>query len=118
MISDSMLEGIRLMAESVMTATATLYRKGQVADDFGGFVDTYSAVGTYSCSYAPHQITPMERETTRGIETISMWRFQFPNGTDVRSTDRIVVDGRTFEVVSAGSGSIKVAVRVICQEIL
>lgn len=117
MISESLLAGIRTLAESAMTATATVYRKSFVADTTGGFTDTYAAVGTFPCMYAPHQITPTERETTISVQAISMWRFQFPMGTDIENTDRIVTGGRTFEVVSPGSGSIEVAVRVICQEI-
>jgi hypothetical protein len=116
-ISETLLNQIRATVEAVMVAEAVVYRRSQVADFLGGFTDSYVVEGTYQCSFAPHQVTPREAETTRGIETLALWRFQFPYGTHILSTDRIVTDGRTFEVVDAGSGSIKVAERVICQEI-
>jgi hypothetical protein len=109
MISDQLLEHIRIQAESIMTATATVYRKSMVSDDAGGFLDTYSAVGIYPCSYAPIGVTPTERERPYGVEAINIWRFQ--------ATDRIETDSRSFEVVDAGGGSIRAAVRVITQEI-
>lgn len=117
MISQSLLNELRSVVLVAMTAEAAVYRKTEVPDTTGGFTDTYVSVGTHQCSYAPHQITPLEQETTRGVAAISMWRFQFPSGTDIRNTDRLVADGRTFEVVSAGSGSIEVATRVLAREI-
>lgn len=96
---------------------AIIYRRTQVADTTGGFVDTFESVATVLCSFAAQGITPQEREGTYTVQTITVWRFVFSAGTDVRQTDRIICQGRTFEVTSSASGSIEVAKRVICTEI-
>jgi len=117
-INEALLSNIRSLAETIMTAEAVIYRKTSVSDSAGGFTDTYASVGSAPCSYAPYQITPLEREATVSILAVQTWRFQFPVGTEIHNTDRLVTDGRTFEVVSAGSGSIELSVRVICQEVV
>jgi Phage head-tail joining protein len=100
-----------------LTASATIKRKTQVADNTGGFSDTYVTVATHLCSFSRAQITPIERENAVQVQAISFWNFVFAAGTDIRTTDRIVVSGRTFEVVSSATGSLELATRVVCQEI-
>lgn len=96
---------------------AVIYRRTQVPDATGGFTDTFTASFTVNCSFAAQGITPQEREGTFTVQAITVWRFVFPAGTDVRQTDRIICQGRTFEVTSSASGSVEVAKRVICTEI-
>lgn len=106
-----------MIVRMTLDTDATIYRKTQVADSTGGFTDTFAAVVTVKCSFAPSGITPQEREGTFTVQTVTVWRFVFPAGTDVRQTDRIISQGRTFEVTSSASGSLSVAKRVICTEI-
>ena len=99
------------------TVSATILRKSQVADNTGGFTDTYTAVATHMCSFSRAQISPIERENAVTVLAIVFWTFVFAAGTDIRTTDRITVGSRTFEVVSSASGSLELATRVVCQEI-
>lgn len=99
------------------TASASIKRKAQVADSTGGFADTYTTVATHRCSFSRSQITPIERESAVQVQAISFWNFVFASNTDIRTTDRIVVGTRTFEVVSSATGSLELATRVVCQEI-
>jgi hypothetical protein len=103
--------------QKTLNATATIIRKSHVPDTTGGFTDTYATVGTYPCSFSRYQITPLERETTFGINAIAFWQFVFPVRTQIHITDRIICNSRTFEVVSAASGSWEIAARVLAQEI-
>ncbi len=109
----------RLKAALALTfnAVATISRKAQVADSTGGFTDTYSTVATHRCSFSRAQITPIERENAVQVQGIVFWVFVFAQGTDIRTTDRIIVGTRTFEVVSSATGSLELATRVVCQEI-
>lgn len=100
-----------------MTATATISRVTRVKDRSGGFTETWASVGTYSCSFSRFPIRPLERERDARIQAISYWAFRFPVGTVILNTDRIVVGARTFEVVSAGSGSTEITSQAVCQEI-
>lgn len=108
---------LRAALAQTLTVSATILRKSQVADSTGGFTDTYTAVGTHMCSFARSQITPIERENATQVLAISFWNFVFAAETDIRTTDRIVIGSRRFEVVSSATGSIELATRVICQEI-
>ena len=103
--------------QKTFTVTATISRKTQVADTTGGFTDTYAETATYPCSFTRFQIRPTERETTISVESVMLWTFVFPFDADVRNTDRIACQGRSFEVISSASGSLEVAKRVVCMEI-
>ena|SRR5215510_7984532 len=104
-------------ANAIMDTSATITRRTQVSDGLGGFTDTYPTVSTTTCRFEQAQITPVERENAVGIQTILAWFFAFPVETDVRSTDRIVVGSRTFEVVAPRPGSLEILRRVLAQEI-
>ena len=101
-----------------LTATAQISRLTQTPDTSGGMTDTYTSVMTLPCSYSMSGIRPLERESATQVRSIVVWNFVFEAGTDIRFTDRILVDGRTFEVVSSRTGSIELATRVICMEIV
>lgn len=105
------------MLAKAFNTTATIYRKSQTHDNTGGMVDTYTDIGTYPCLLLRSLITPRERENAVTIVAESFWQFSLPARTDVRNTDHIVCQGRTFEVVGGGSGSIDLATRVICIEL-
>lgn len=100
-----------------MDSTATIARKTIVADDSGGFTETWATVFSAPCSFARYPIRPIERENDVRVRTVVLWIFRFPVGTSILSTDRIVVGPRTFEVVDAGSGTVEITTQAICQEI-
>ena len=109
---------LRAALARTFTVTADVSRKTQVADTTGGFTDTYAVVATLPCSFSRSQITPIERENAVTVRAISFWNFVFPAESDIQPTDRLIVGDRTFEVVSSATGSIELATRVICQEIV
>lgn len=99
------------------TASAIVLRLTQVADSSGGFTDTYATAATYPCSFGRWDATPVERESQPRVLAISNWRFVFAVDVDIRTTDRLLVGTRTFEVVDAGVGSADTVRRVTCLEI-
>lgn len=107
----------KIVNNVTLNTTAVIYRLSQVADTTGGSIDTRTAVATVRCSFAQSGITPREREGTITVQLITVWNFVFPAGTDIRTTDQIVTQGRTFEVTSAASGSLEISKRVLCTEI-
>lgn len=105
--------------QRTFNTTATVMRKTSVADNSGGFVDSYDAVATYPCSFSHYQITPLERNTNLTVTAITVWMFVFAHDVDILYTDRLVTpDLREFEVVSPAKGSYEVATRVLCQEVI
>jgi len=108
---------LKAAVNSTLVTTATIQRRTFTSDGAGGFTETYPVVDTTTCSFEAAQITPLERENAVGIQTISYFNFVFPAGTDIRSTDRIVIGSRTFEVVAPRLGSLEIDRRVLAQEI-
>ena len=100
-----------------LTATALIQRKTLVDDDAGGQTTTWSTSDSVPCSFSQTQISPVERENTITVKSLTYWGFTFPSGTDVHPEDRILVGDRTFEVVGAGEGSVNIVTRAICLEI-
>lgn len=80
--------------------TATIQRRTRVSDDQGGQSDTWATASTN----VPCRLSPMasvaESERILGAREGSQarWLATFPSGTDVGSSDRVVVGSRTFEV--------------------
>jgi len=99
------------------TTTAEVQRKTLTADHSGGFIDTWSTVHEYPCSFTAYMIRPIERESDVRVQAISYWRFTFPSGTDILPTDRLIVGSRTFEIAGSGEGSPSVQHVVIALEI-
>ena len=104
--------------QSTFTVSAKVYRKTSVSDDAGGSVDTYPHYATYPCSFARAGAMFIEREATTAVQSVNTWRFVFAAGTVILPTDRLVVDDRTFEVISGASSSWEIATRVLAVEII
>lgn len=108
----------QVLKRTSFDTTAQIMRKTTVADGMGGQVDTYVSTGTYPCTLNRYMIRPLEREQTPLIYSRSDWEILFEVTTDVQQTDRIVCNGRTFEVLGRGVASFDVAHHVLCLEIL
>ena len=104
--------------EGIFDTTGTVMRKSEVHDTSGGMTDSYTSIGTFPCMFVRSNVTPRENENAYTIQHISYWTFSFPARTDISTTDRIVCNGRTFEVVGGRSGSFELATRVTCIELL
>lgn len=111
------LARVRSAFQPLFTQTATVLRRTVVRDQTGGFTDTYPSVASYPCSFSRFPIRPLVRENTTQVKSIMEWYFTFPDGSDVRRTDRLVVGTRTFEVLETGARSVNVTLSVICAEI-
>lgn len=92
-------------------------RKTAVRDTSGGSTDSYVPGTSYPCSFARYPMRPRDVPSAPRIQASSEWYFTFPNGADIRLTDRLKVGTRTFEVFEAGPRSTNVTLLVICMEI-
>ena len=118
MINAAELGQLRAAFDPTFGATVDVQRKTLVPDRSGGFDDQWATVHTYACSFVPYPIRPAERETDVRVLAITTWLFHFPSGSDVRSTDRLIVGTRTFEVTGSGEGSRSLTLQVIAEEIV
>lgn len=119
MISTASLGKFQAMVAATLSETADVQRPTPVPDGQGGRTRTWVTVLTDApCRFSRMVISPREVETEIAVRALTYWAFTFAAGTDVRSQDRILVDNRTFEVLSGGEGSPSVMTRVIALEIV
>lgn len=103
--------------EKTFNTTATVTRLVSTPDNTGGQSTSYVTVGTFPCQFYRQGTTPRERENAVQVQVSVLWIFVFAYGTELMNTDIITCNGRTFEVVSAATGSMEVAARVLAMEI-
>jgi hypothetical protein len=119
-ISAAELASMQATVAQTFTATAMVLHRVSVEDSQGGTVDSYPTGGaqTYPCSYGrTGQVRPVERENQPLVQLVADWTFVFSLEADIRPTDQLVANGRRFDVVDAGVGSLDVLRRVLCLEI-
>lgn len=119
LIGDAELASMQTEGLRSMTSVATVLHKVSVEDTQGGFTETYPTAGAaqYPCSYARYQARSYEREDQPRVQLVADWTFRFPLEADIRPTDRLLADGRTFEVVDPGIGTYAIVRQVLCLEI-
>lgn len=118
MISATELAQLRASFNLTFDTRANVQRKTLTADRSGGFNEVWATVHNYPCSFIAYPIRPVERESDVRIQAITTWLFHFPSGSDVLTTDRLIVGTRTFEVSGSGEGSKSLTLQVIAQEIV
>jgi len=112
------LSALRTVIERSYVSDVTILRRTETRDAQGGTRVTFVSAGTYKCIYAKSPIRPQEREETPFVQGRSAWTFLFKTSVVVLPTDRLLADGRTFEVVDGSIGSEDLGRRVIASEIV
>lgn len=109
-LSNAELAQMQADAETFLPGTCVIMRPtAGTSDGMGGMIGgTVSAAGTAAC-----RIRPMgrpgsgnlsEHEASGRLFSLELWTITLPNGTDVRTTDRITSDNVTYEVVGTPTG--------------
>lgn len=75
------------LASRELIGTATISRGG------------YPVATGVSCQATTNQL-PQETLIAGELRAVVRWLIRLPIATDVRSTDQIAIDGRTFEVIA------------------
>jgi hypothetical protein len=85
--------------ESLPSTGLVKHRTG-TSDGRGGQSETYDAGTAIDCRLLPMNARESQgREEATGHKSASWWYLLFPAGSDVRVTDRVVLDGQTYEVL-------------------
>lgn len=113
-LSNSEINSIISVENSWLTSTAIIYRAGTATPDgIGGFSDNYSSIGTVDCDLW-ERFTRAD-ETTQSANqqlSISEWFITVPYDTDIKSSDYVVIEGKSFDIVSVpNKQSINTALR-------
>lgn len=85
--------------ESLPSVGLVKHRTG-VSDGRGGEQEFYDNGTALRCRLLPMGTSEAQgREEASGHKASSWWTLLFPAGSDVRTTDRVVISGETYEVV-------------------
>ncbi len=116
MLSAVELTAARATQALTMTNTATIQRPTHASDGMGGTRTTWATVGTTACRTTAAGAQDSQLVAGQLRERAS-WRVTAPALTDIRTTDRLVIDGRTLEVVGVSAPATYETARVcICAE--
>lgn len=89
---------------------ADIQRSGPVSDGRGGHTDVWSTVATSVCRRtAPTAGQIQDAVIASRPETRVFWMIAFPAETDVRPTDRLVINDVVYEVEAAVDRTTEIA---------
>lgn len=103
--------------EQALPGTVVIERYANVSDGMGGNYQNWAAVGTVVGRIYPRTRLGMG-EQVQGAQMLSVtdWWGTLPTGTDVTAKDRLLYDGRTWEVVRVNNSEMwQTAVRCECR---
>lgn len=99
MISDAELEILKADSIPAWPDKATILRNTSV-NGAGGSSSDYLPVGTTICRLTTSlTTTPSEVEIAAELASVTHWMLNVPADTDIKPSDRVQVQGITFEVV-------------------
>ena len=121
MLSAAELASLRATVEASLPDTAAIHRPNRVSDGQGEYKEgtpATIAVATVKCRVSPAGKSAEERIIADRLGQAMAWAITVPPETDVKRTDRVIVNGRTFEVAQIlGPRSYEVSRRVVAIEL-
>ena len=116
MLNDAELDKMRSEQRKTMLDTATIGRRILASDGAGGTTETFTQEESV-CRIAASSNQPDYQMFGGVVNEAQLWRITFPALTDVRKTDQVMCNGRTFEVVGVMAPATFETARVtICVE--
>jgi len=100
MLTADELTAMRAVQRDVMPGSAIIQRATLASDGMGNFNQTWLAAATVPARLYPQTLRGMGEDTSGGAQVISMtrWFVTLPYGSTVTASDRLSIDGRTFEI--------------------
>jgi head-tail adaptor len=119
MLTTAEIDGMRLTLDSSLPDFCTITSRVLTADIYGGSTDSWVTGLTVSCRLAPRSLSDGEREQAGAELAVGNWLVTMPALTVVATTDRLIIDGRTFEVLQVlDRRTFELHTACHCQEIL
>jgi head-tail adaptor len=91
---------LALDVATVLPSSAQIQRATTASDGAGGRTRVFATVATVKCRVTPERDGGKMREIIAAdhIKDKELYRVAFPAATDIRITDRVLVDGLTLSV--------------------
>jgi len=117
MLTATEIAAMRETQGQALPDTCTILRATSEPDGLGGHVRVWEEIGRLPCRISsralPQEYLLEARATGKNFVMVTL-----PQGSDVTRTDRLLVSGRTYEVVGFDSiGEWETALRAVCEEI-
>lgn len=101
MLTASEIAGMRATLDQSLPGTAVIHRPTWTSDGQGGSTAVWAPAGTVIARVSPSTTRQgVEPVSGGGLTSESDWTATFPDGTDIRVTDRVVYGGASFEVIA------------------
>lgn len=118
MLTTTQTTDLRATQQGALTRSCQIQRPTATSDGAGGQTTTTATVATVPCAYRQRDLSVGERELAGRLGVGTLLTLTVPWGTDLRNVDRVLVDGRTFEVqASPLRGSLQLAVQAVVAEV-
>jgi SPP1 family predicted phage head-tail adaptor len=105
------------VADSLET-TCQIQRTTDTSDGAGGqTAGSPSTVATVGCTYHERDLSREERELAGRLGVSVLYTFTLPYDANATTRDRLIADGRTFEVAAIAKGSLLTSQSVIAAEV-
>lgn len=117
-LSPGELTSMQHTQNALLPDTGVIHRPTGTSDGMGGTTQAYALVATEPCRLSPRNVQPADSVVAGRPENAMGWNITFRAGTDIRVTDRIVINGRTFEVDKPLKHALETVTRVIATEIV
>lgn len=120
LLSDRELCALRQEAEASLTDTCTVMRPTETRGDAGGVTKTYGLQGTLPCRVRRGSSVgtgAREQMLAARLTGVAIFTVNVPVGSDVRNDDRLIWQGRTFEVHGVLGSTNATTLSCVCSEV-
>lgn len=99
-LSAAELAALRATVDASLPQTVTVRRSTRVRNAQGGNAETWADAGTYAGALV--EVTPNPTPGAPGARAAvtTAWKCLLPQGADVRTTDRLRIDGIDYEIIA------------------
>jgi SPP1 family predicted phage head-tail adaptor len=100
-ISDAELTKMRAAADDYFPDTCTIQTQTESVDALGGVVHTWANTYTgVACRLDPERTRQGEQVSSLVLESQSRWMLNIPHDQAISVEDRVIHDGKTYEVAT------------------
>lgn len=121
MISTAELTSMRATVTSVLTDTATIQTRSSANDGAGNAVETYAGTATIACRLrfaSGNKPSSPKQRSGEQMQPQQLWIVTLPYNASVNETDHLIINGTTYEVVTANEQrSLELCQRVLCKRV-
>jgi head-tail adaptor len=105
MLSAAELAQMRAVQMAALPGSAVIERASLASDGMGGFDEVWAAVGTVAARLYPQNVRALPENAVGGAAVISetRWFVTLPVGSTVTATDRLLIGGRSWEVLAVNN---------------